>query len=47
MISVLSKKKEDLVAEIEIDNTEIVKITTAWDEFVCNLCLSDKSKEYV
>lgn len=46
-MSALAKKKEEVIAEIEVDPAEISKITIAWDEFVGCLCLSDKSKEYI
>lgn len=46
-MSALAKKKEEIIAEIEIDSVDVSKITNAWDEFVGCLCLSDKSKEYI
>lgn len=46
-MSLLAKKKEEVIAEVEIDTADLSKITIAWDEFVGCLCLSDKSKEYI
>lgn len=47
MSALSSNKKQKEEPLIEFDKTEIDKITTAWEEFVNQLCLSDKSKTHV